>query len=160
MDPKARISLPILIVQIKVLEDDSAEVFGFWYDKGNQLPRTREERRMVLQDLKARKCREVNLVGTVPQIEEILLSCSWEASIGETWYPSMEKAIEVAKRYRAIGVAFDNLLKPKGTGICKTLSVRLTEDISAAREFFKGGEITLMLAYDWNPAEGFQGEVI
>ncbi len=151
------ISLGIVIIPIKLLEDDSAEMSGFWYPEKERLPRTREHRRLVLEDLEAGRCRKVNLIGTVSQIEQILLSCDWEAGVSDTWFPSMEKAIDVAKRYRAIGVAFDNLLKPKGTSVCKTVRVCLTEDISSGvREFSNRGEAVLRLAYDWNVMEDFQ----
>lgn len=111
------LSLAIVIVQIKFLEDDSAEMFVFWYPEKDHLPRTREERRLVLQDLHEGRCRKLNLIGSISQIEQILLSCCWDVTIRDTWFPGMEKAVAMAKQYRAIGMAFDNLLNPKGTKI-------------------------------------------
>jgi hypothetical protein len=75
MTPRNEIQIRMLALQLKILEDDSAELFGFWYfKKEGQIPNTREEKFLMMKDLELGRCLKLILKGSSFQIENILLS--------------------------------------------------------------------------------------
>ncbi len=151
MTPRNEIQIRVLALQLKILEDDSAELFGFWYYKEDQIPHTREEKRLLEEDLKTGSCRKLLLKGSLFQIENILLSAEWNPRITETSFPTIEKAIKMARDFRGIGVGFDNLLKPKGTALPIKITVQMNGDVDSVIGNIdpQKDEITIILAEDW-----------
>ncbi len=145
----------MLVFQIRFLEGDFAEFFGFWYGRQKNPPRTREEKRAVLDDLEAGQSREIILAGTSKQIEDLLFSLQWEGAIRDTANPTMEKAIQRVKTNPLEGAAFDNLLSPKGTLVRMDANVRLTAPVSSviAELYSECDIVRLELAPDWRVGE-------
>ncbi len=149
------ISIGMLIVEITFFEDDTAELFGFWYHKERTLPETRDEKRQVMVDWATHRCCRLKLIGGRKQIEDILLTLDWNPSKYDAYFLSMEEMIMQAKKHRGVSFAFDDLVSPKGIAVSMNLSVRLKEDLdSVIRKLHSGDSVVaLQIASDWNLAE-------
>ena len=145
----------MLVVEITFFEDDTAELFGFWYHKERTLPETRDEKRRVMIDWATRRCCRLKLTGSVKQIEDILLTLDWNPSKYDAYFVSLEQMITQAKKHRAVPFAFDDIIRPKGIAVSMNLSVRLKEGMeSVIRKLHSGdGLVTLQIASDWDLAE-------
>ncbi len=149
---KNYISIGMLVVEITFFEDDTAEMFGFWYHKERTLPETRDEKRNVMVDWATHRCCRLKLLGSAKQIEDILLTLDWNPSKYDAYFLSMEEMIMQAKKHRAVPFAFDNVVSPKGIAVSMHLSVRLKEDMdSVVRKLHSGnGLVSLQIACDWD----------
>ncbi len=54
----------MLVVEITFFEDDTVELFGFWYHKDRALPETRDEKRRVMIDWATHRCCRLKLIGS------------------------------------------------------------------------------------------------
>ncbi len=142
----------MLVVEITFFEDDTAELFGFWYHRERTLPETRDEKRNVMVDWAARRCRWLKLIGSARQIEDILLTLDWNPSKSDAYFVSLEEMIAQAKKHRAIPFPFDDLASPNGIAASMNLSVRLKEDLNSVLRKLQSGDgvVTLQIAADWN----------
>ncbi len=149
------VPIGMLIVEITFFENDTAELFGFWYHKEKTLPETRVEKRNVMVDWATHRCRRLKLTGSAKQIEDILLTLDWNPSKYDAYFLSVEEMIMQAKKHRAVPFAFDDIIRPKGIAVSMNLSVRLQEDMDAViRKLHSGdGLVTLQIASDWDLAE-------
>jgi hypothetical protein len=154
-NPKNQIPIGMLITEVTFLPDDSAELFGFWYYKEKTLPETRKERQLLLADCAIGRCRQLKLIGSAKQIEDILLSSEWNPSLKDTWILSTKELVEQAKMHRSIPIELDRVDKPKGIGIPMNLFIRSREDMDSVLRKLRSGEdeITLGLAPDWDLSE-------
>ncbi len=145
----------MLVVEITFFEDDTAELFGFWYHKERTLPENRDEKRKVMIDYAIQRCCRLKLIGGAKQIEDILLTLDWNPSKYDAYFLSTGEMIMQAKKHRAVPFAFDDVVSPKGIAVSMNLNVRLKEDMeSVIRELRSGdGLVTLQIASDWNLAE-------
>src|SRR4030065_1297352 len=96
-NPKNQIPIGMLITEVTFLPDDSAELFGFWYYKEKTLPETRKERQLLLADCAIGRCRQLKLIGSAKQIEDILLSSQWNPRLQDTWISATKELVEQAK---------------------------------------------------------------
>ena len=158
MESKNQIPIGMLITQVTLFPDDSAELFGFWYYKEKTLPETREERRLFWMDLGIGRCCKLRLIGSAKQIEDILLSSDWNPSSRDFWIPNTKELIKQCKKHPAIPIELDGVDKPKGIAIPMNLVVRLREDRDSVLQKLRSGdnEITLHIAAHWNLAEEIQ----
>jgi hypothetical protein len=154
-NPKNQIPIGMLITEVTFLPGDSAELFGFWYYKERSLPETREERQLLLADCAIGRCRQLKLVGSAKQIEDILLSSEWNPSLKDTWILTTKELVEQAKKHRSIPIELDRVDKSKGIAIPMNLVIRPKEDLdSVFRKLHSGNdEITLRIAPDWDLGE-------
>jgi hypothetical protein len=154
-NPKNQIPIGMLITEVTFLPGDSAELFGFWYYKERSLPETREERQLLLADCAIGRCRQLKLVGSAKQIEDILLSSDWNPSLKDTWIPTTKELVEQAKKHRSIPIELDRVDKSKGIAIPMNLVIRSREDLDSVLRKLRSGddEITLGLALDWDLGE-------
>ena len=154
-NPKNQIPIGMLITEVTFLPDDSAELFGFWYYKEKTLPETREERQLLLADCAIGRCRQLKLVGSAKQIEDILLSSDWNPSLKDTWIPTTKELVEQAKKHRSIPIELDRVDKSKGIAIPMNLVIRSREDLDSVLRKLRsgGGEISLEIAPDWDLGE-------
>jgi hypothetical protein len=154
-NPKNQIPIGMLITEVTFLPGDSAELFGFWYYKERSLPETREERQLLLADCAIGRCRQLKLVGSAKQIEDILLSSDWNPSLKEIWIPDTKELVEQCRKHPAIPMELDRVDKPKGIAIPMNLVIRAKEDLdSVLRKLHPGNdEITLRIAPDWDLGE-------
>ncbi len=152
---KNYISIGMLVVEITFFEDDTAELFGFWYHKERTLPETRDEKRQVMIDWATHRSCRLKLLGSAKQIGDILLTLDWNPSKSDAYFLSMEEMIMQAKKHRAVPFAFDNVISPKGIAVSMNLSVRLEEDMDAVIRKLQSGDclVTLQIASDWDLAE-------
>ncbi len=146
------VPIGMLVVEITFFEDDTAELFGFWYHKERTLPETRDEKWSVMVDWATPRCCRLELIGSRKQIEDILLTLDWKPSKYNAYFLRMEEMIMQAKKHRAVPFAFDDVVSPKGIAISMNLSVRLKEDMdSVVRKLFSGcNAITLEISPDWD----------
>lgn len=145
----------MLITEVTFLPDDSAELFGFWYYKERTLPETREERQLLLADCAIGRCRQLKLVGSAKQIEDILLSSEWNPSLKDTWILGTKELVEQCRKHPAIPIEIDRVDKAKGIAIPMNLVVRAKEDLDSILRKLRSGsnEMTLEIAPDWNLSE-------
>jgi hypothetical protein len=78
------ISIGMLATEVTFLEDESAELLGYWYYKEKNLPETRSERQQILAHWLGDRCCKLKLIGNAAQIEGILRSSEWDPSHAET----------------------------------------------------------------------------
>jgi hypothetical protein len=154
-NPKNQIPIGMLITEVTFLPDNSAELFGLWYYKERSLPETREERQLLLADCAIGRCRQLKLVGSAKQIEDILLSSEWNPSLKDTWILTTKELVEQAKKHRSIPIELDRVDKSKGIAIPMNLVIRSREDLDSVLRKLRSGddEITLALALDWDLGE-------
>ena len=92
----------MLLVELTLFEDDTAELFCFWYHKERTLPETRDEKRRGMIDWAARRRCRLRLFGSAKQIEDILLTLDWNPSRYDAHFLSMQQMITQAKKHRAV----------------------------------------------------------
>jgi hypothetical protein len=157
-NPENHIPIGMLITEVTFLQDDSAELFGFWYYKEKTIPKTREDRQLVQVDFAIGRCCKLRLVGSAKQIEEILLSSEWNPSLKDFWIPSTKELVEQCKKHPAIPIELDRIDKPRGIAIPMNLVVLAREDQdSILRKLHSGeNEITLDISPDWNLGQEIQ----
>ncbi len=145
----------MLVVEMTFFEDDTAELFGFWYHKERTLPETRDEKGQVMIDWATHRCCRLKLIGSRKQIEDILLTLDWNPSKYDAYFLSMEEMIMQAKKHRTVPFTFDDVVSPKGIAVSMNLSVRLKEDLDSVIRKLHSGEnlVTLQIASDWDLAE-------
>jgi hypothetical protein len=160
MEPKSENFIPIgmLITEVTFLQDDSAELFGFWYYKERAIPETREERRLLMTDLGIGRCCKLRLIGSAKQIEDILLSSEWNPSLTDIWIPSTKELVEQCKKHPAIPIELDRADKPKGIAIPMNLLVQLREEKRSIFQKLHSGDddIALNISSNWNLEEDIQ----
>ena len=154
-DPRNQIPIGMLITEVTFLQDDSAELFGFWYYKEKTLPETREERQLLLADCAIGRCCKLRLIGSARQIEDILLSSDWNPSLKDIWIPSTKELVEQCRKHPAIPIELDRVDKPKGIAIPMNLVVRAKEDLDSVLRKLRSGnnEIALGITPDWDLGE-------
>ena len=134
------IPIGMLIVEMTFFEDDTSELFGFWYHKERTLPETRDEKRRVMIDWAARRSCRLRLFGSSKQIEDILLTLDWNPSKSDAYFLTMEQMIAHARKHRGVPFAFDDLVSPKGIAVSMNLSVRLEEGMESVIKKLHSGE--------------------
>ena len=151
-DPKTQIPIGMLITEITFLQDDSAEMFGYWYYKEKTLPETREERQLLLADCAIGRSCKLRLIGSVKQIEDILLSSEWNPSLKDTWILGTKELVKQCRKHPAIPIELDRVDKPKGIAIPMNLVIRAKEDLDSVLRKLRSGEdeIILEIAPNWD----------
>lgn len=152
--PNFRYQIPIgmLITEVTFLQDDSAEIFGFWYYKEKNIPNTREEKRMLLFDCAVGRSCRLRLIGSARQTEDILLSADWNPSPKDTLIQGPKELVALCRKHPAIPFEIDRVDKPKGIAIPMSLVVRAKEDRDSVLRKLRSGDdkITVEIAPDWD----------
>ena len=146
------IPIGMLISEVTFLQDDSAELFGFWYYKEKGIPESRDEKRLLPLDFATGRCCRLRVIGTSKQIEDILLSADWNPSLKDTLIQGSKELVEQFRKYPAIPFEIDRADKPKGIAIPMNLVIRAVEDLNSVLQRLRSdsNEITLSIAPDWD----------
>lgn len=97
----------------------------------------------------------MRLIGSVKQIEDILLSSDWNPSLKDHWIPGTKELVGQCRKHRSIPIELDRLDKPKGIAISMNIVVRAKENLDSILRKLRSGEakITLEIAPDWDLSE-------
>ena len=142
----------MLITEVTFLQDDSAELFGFWYYKEKGIPESRDEKRLLPLDYATGRCCQLKVIGTSKQIEEILLSSEWNPSLRDTLIQGPKELVGQCRKYPSIPIEIDRADKPKGITIPMNLVIRAKEDLKSVLQRLRSdsNEITLTIAPGWD----------
>lgn len=152
-----RVPLGMLVTSAKYIEDDTAEMFGFWYYKEMHVPSTVEEKKKLFWDLLNGRCVPLRVKGTFQQILDLIMQSDKYSKAEEEEVRQFKILADGMETNAGKRIAFENLVRFEGTSLSLDADCEVNVTIESIREriYHDRRTVELKISVNWKWGDEF-----